>query len=374
MEAAAGLMETEMTNSRREFLATVAAAGGAMLTACVSTPAKKTPGGYNVRVIDTHAHWFPREWVSLLEKEGDNGGFKMGRNQNGYVTFAKPGYFTTFTPQFVDLDLRLQEMNARGIDVHALSLTTPMVYWAAPDLGLRLSQVFNDACSAAHLKHPDRFVGMAILPMQAPELALQELARASKLPGMRGMYMATEINGKNLDEKAFFPVYARCEELNWPIFLHPINPVGGERMRNYYLRNFLGNPYDTGIAAASLVFGGVMDAFPKLDVMLPHAGGAFPALIGRMDHGTTVRPEVKHMTQPPSAYLRRFYYDHITHNSQILMNLIRQMGADRIVLGDDYPADMGYERPVEVVERLTDLSKSELELILGGNAARLLKL
>jgi len=159
-----------------------------------------------------------------------------------------------------------------------------------------------------------------------------------------------------------------------PIFLHPVAPVGRERTRKYHLGNFIGNPVETGIAAASLVFGGVMDAFPKLDVMLPHAGGIFPALIGRMDHGATVRPECKHMTRPPSSYLRRFHYDTITHGDAILMNLIRQVGADRVVMGSDCPADMSYTRPVDVVERLGELSGNERDAIVGGNAARLLKL
>jgi aminocarboxymuconate-semialdehyde decarboxylase len=189
-----------------------------------------------------------------------------------------------------------------------------------------------------------------------------------------GLYIATNVNGKNLDEEAFLPVYAKCEELGWPIFLHPTNPVGGERISKHFLVNLLGNPYDTGIAAASLMFGGIMDKFPKLEVMLPHAGGTFPALIGRMDHGTTMRPEVKHLPNPPSTYLRRFYYDTIAHNDHFLMYMVQQIGADRIVLGDDYPADMGYKLPVEVVERLTELTPAERDMILCGNAARLLQL
>jgi aminocarboxymuconate-semialdehyde decarboxylase len=209
--------------------------------------------------------------------------------------------------------------------------------------------------------------------MQDPSLAVEEVERASKLPGIRGVYMATHVKGKNLDDKSFWPVYERCEGLGLPVFLHPVDPVGAERMHSYYLRNFLGNPYDTGIAAASLMFGGVMDAFPKLDVMLPHAGGTFPVLIGRMTHGTTVRPEVKHMTKAPSTYLRRFYYDTIAHDPQILLNLVRQVGVDRVVTGSDCPADMGYTRPVEVVERLADLPIADREMILGGNPARLLK-
>ena len=145
-------------------------------------------------------------------------------------------------------------------------------------------------------------------------------------------------------------------------------------MPRHYLRNLLGNPYDTGIAAASLVFGDVMDKFPKLEVMLPHAGGAFPALIGRLDHGARVRPENKHLKELPSTYLRRFHYDTIDHNNAVLVNLIRQVGADRVVLGSDYTFDMGYEKPVEVVEKLSELWARARNLILGENAARLLKI
>src|SRR5207253_6699592 len=155
-----------------------------------------------------------------------------------------------------------------------------------------------------------------------------------------------------------------------PVLLPPVDPVGAARMQRYYLRNLLGNPYDTGIAAASLVFGGVMDKFPKLEVMLPHAGGAFPGLIGRLDQGAKVRAENKHLKELPSTYLRRFHYDTIGHNDAMLVNLIRQVGADRVVLGSDYTFDMGYEKPVEVVEKLSELWARARNLILGENAAR----
>jgi aminocarboxymuconate-semialdehyde decarboxylase len=324
--------------------------------------------------IDTHAHWYPPEWVDLIAREGAANGAEVGKNDKGQVTLKAPGIALRpqFIPSYVDIPTRLKLMDEGRVDMHALSLTSPMVYWAPPEFGLKLSQAFNDACSAAHLKYPNRFVGMAMVPMQAPELAVQEVDRAAKLPGIRGVYMATHVNGKNLDEKEFWPVYARCEALKLPIFLHPTAPVGAERMKKYHLGNFLGNPYETGIAASSLMFGGVMDAYPKLDVMLPHAGGTFPALIGRMDHGATVRAELKHMTKAPSTYLRRFHYDTIAHSDQILMNLVRQVGADRVVMGSDCPADMGYTRPVDVVERLRELDAGQRDEILGGNAARLL--
>ncbi len=376
-----------MSIDRRGFLAALAA-GSAVLGGCAtgSTGPDNIVAHRKVRVINTHAHWYPREWVDLMAKEGGQNGAKMTTNARGEVSFSMPGTQfrgqeqesteggTLFREDQIDVVERLKTMDATGVDIQVMSLTTPMVYWAPPAFGLKLSQTFNDAASAMHLKYPNRLYAMAMVPMQAPELAVKEIERASKLPGLQGLYMATNISGKNLDEKSFFPVYAKCEELGWPIFLHPTAPVGGARTSRYFLVNLLGNPYDTGIAAASLMFGGVMDTFPKLEVMLPHAGGTFPALVGRMDQGVATRPELKGMTKKPSAYLRRFYYDTIAHDNAFLMYMVQQIGADRIVVGDDYPADMGYRRPVDVVEQLTQLSIADRDLILSGNAARLLKL
>jgi aminocarboxymuconate-semialdehyde decarboxylase len=360
---------------RRQFLGSLAAASGAIIAGCTTVPqtsrTRRNDGG---PVIDIHAHWHAPDFVNLLEKEANANGAKAGRNDRGMVVFTAPGLGTVFQPQYIELTTRLNAMNDMGVNMHALSLTSPMVYWAPPAFGLKLSQVYNDSLAKAHDLHPARFVGLASLPMQAPDLALQELNRIAKFKAIRGVYLATHVNGRNLDDKSFWPVYAKCEELGFHVYLHPVNPVGADRMRSYYLRNFLGNPYDTGIAASSLLFGGVMDAFPKLEVILPHAGGTFPALIGRMDHGTTVRPETKHMTRPPSEYLRRFHYDTISHHKPLMKYLVDLVGADRVVLGSDHPADMSYERPVDFVDKLTEFNARERDLILGGNAQRLLKL
>ena len=325
------------------------------------------------RTIDTHAHWYPAEWLKLFEQDGPKEGARLERTASGY-TIRTERMTNAFNEEFVDLGLRLAGMDRQGVDVHALSLTTPMVYWASPAFGLALAQSYNDAASAAHARHRDRFVGLAMLPMQDPASALGELERAAKLPGMRGLYLATNVNGAELDDKRFWDVYAKAEELGWTIFLHPVDTIGRERTARYYLRNLLGNPYDTGVAAAHLIFGGVLDAFPKLEVNLPHAGGAFPGLIGRFDHGTRVRPELKHMKRLPSEYLRRFTYDTIGHSEQVNMNLIRMVGADRILLGSDYCFDMGLTDPVGTVEHLGALSEAERDLILGKTAARLLRL
>ena len=357
--------------TRRGLLAGSAAA---LLSGTIDSRAQETAKISRVKVIDVHAHWYPPEWVALLEREGDANGAKMGRNQRGNVTIQIPGLTVSFQPQYIDIGSRLAAMDKAGVAIHALSLTQPMAFWAPPAFGLKLCQTYNDACAALHQKHPDRFVGLAMLPMQEQALAVQEFDRVAGLPGIRGIYMATHINGRNLDDKEFWPVYARCEERGLPILLHPVNPVGADRMRSYHLRNFIGNPTDTAIAAASLIFSGALDAFPKLDVVLPHAGGVVPILIGRWDHGATVRPEVKDLKNPPSRYLRRFHYDTVAHSGPVLMNLARQVGVDRIVTGTDFPADMSVVDPVATVEGLTELSAAERDLILRGNAARLLKL
>lgn len=326
-----------------------------------------------MQTIDIHAHWYPEEWLRVFEKDGAKEGASLERLPGGAYRLKAKHITNAFDERFVVVPERVAEMDKRRVQVHALSLTTPMVYWASPALGLALSQAFNDAAAAAHQNHPGRLLGLAMVPMQAPELALKELERAAKLPGIRGMYLATNVNGEELDETKFWDVYAKCEELGWTIFLHPVDTIGQDRTRKYYLKNLCGNPYDTGVAAAHLIFGGVLDKFEKLQFNLPHAGGTFPWLIGRWDHGTKVRPELKHMKKRPSDYLRRFTYDTIGHDDRINLNLVRLVGADRVTLGSDYCFDMGLDDPLATVERL-ELSPKEKDQIRGQNAARLLGL
>ena len=327
-----------------------------------------------MRTIDIHAHWYPKEWLNLFEKDGPKEDAALERTAGGGYRVKAKHIVNAFDERFVDLEDRKKAMDERKIDVHALSLTTPMVYWASPAFGLALSQAFNDAASAAHRKYPERFVGLAMLPMQDPRLALKELERAARLPGMRGLYLATNVNNVELDDKSFWDIYGRCEELGWAIYLHPVDTVGQDRTRKYYLKNLCGNPYDTGIAAAHLIFGGVLDKFEKLEVNLPHAGGTMPGLIGRWDHGAKVRPELKHMKRPPSEYLRRFTYDTIGHDDRINANLVRLVGADRVLLGSDYCFDMGLTDPVATVSRIAGLTDAERDQVKSGTAARLLRL
>ena len=327
------------------------------------------------RTIDTHAHYFPESYIKLIAEHGKRVGTTVTTDDKG-ITFIQVGLHLRTGPitrLFIDLDARIADMDRRGVGMHALSLTQPMVYWAYDELAAQLCRAFNDSISAAHLAHPDRFIGFACLPFQNAQLALEELERAAKLPGVKGVYMATAVRDKELSDPSFFPVYERIAELGLPIFLHPMM-INNERLKQFYLINLCGNPFDTAIAASHLIFGGVLDAFPTLEVSLPHAGGVLPILRGRLDRGFHVRSECKTIPRPPSEYLKRFTYDTISYNEELMDDLIKLVGIDRIMMGSDFCFDIAYEEPVKFVNGMKSLDDVQREKILWGNAARYLKL
>jgi len=327
------------------------------------------------KVIDIHAHFFPEAFIDLIAEAGGACGGRVERGGAGPSLVTPEGRTPPLDPTYWDLDRRVRAMDRARVDAHALSLTLPMVYWADADLGARLARSVNDAMEAAHRAYPDRFVGCATLPMQEPARALEELDRVSTLGGIRAIYLGTNVNGRELSDPAYLPVFSRCAEARLPVFLHPINVIGKQRLAPFYLNNLLGNPFDTAIAAAHLVFGGILDRLPKLEVCLPHAGGALPYIAGRLRRGQRVRPEARQRAKKPfESYLRRFTYDTISHNAATLDWLVRTVGADRVMLGSDFCFDMGYERPREIVERQLRLGRADRARILGATAARLLRL
>ena len=323
--------------------------------------------------IDIHAHYYPQAYLDVMGTDGKPFGGEYRQTQDGY--FLKGGGFSggPFPAKFTDLKLRLADMDAQGVEMHALSLTRPMPYFGSPDFALKLARAFNDAANDAHLQYPNRFVGLMALPMTDRDRAMDELERAAKLPGIRGVYLGCNIEGRDFSDPEFLPVFKRIEALNLPVFLHPNGAIGGKRFEQFYLANILGNPFDTTIAACHLIYGGVLDACPNLKITLPHAGGAIPMLIGRMDQGYAVRRDVPALPQPPSAYMRRFTYDMIGHKASVVKFLISEVGAERVMLGSDYCLDMGYLRPVQDLDEL-NLGASDRDLILHGTAAKLLKI
>jgi aminocarboxymuconate-semialdehyde decarboxylase len=330
-------------------------------------------GGF--RPVDIHAHYYPQSFFDVIVEDGKRFNAEFHRSEQGF-SFKTPAGSNVMDAKFMDLKLRVADMDRQGIAVQAVSLSTPMVYWGDEDFSHKLAAAWNDGASAAHVQYPARIVALMMLPMLYPDRAIDELNRASKLPGMRGIYIGTHIDDTHdLDDPLFDPIYTRIEELDLPVFLHPLQNFGGPRMQAYYLSNLLGNPYDTAIAACKLIFGGVLDRHPKLQINLPHGGGALPILIGRVDQGYRVRPEIKKMNvpRPPSEYLQRFTYDTIVHSKQIMEFVIKEVGAERVMIGSDFCFDMGYDRPLEFLEQI-NLTSAQRKLIVGGNAARILKL
>jgi aminocarboxymuconate-semialdehyde decarboxylase len=378
MEMHFGCTCCKLDLSRRALLRGGAAASLATVVArraavAETDTAAAIKSGGGVRPVDIHAHYYGPDYLDLLKNEGPRFNASFTQDAAGFWFKTPAGSNGPLPSKFIDLTERLADMDASGIAMHALSLTVPMVNWADGDLALRLARAWNDDAVAAHKAHPDRFVVLAMLPMLDPDRAIDELDRVSKLSGVRGIYMGTNIDNRDLDDPLFEPIFSRIEAADLPVFLHPLQTIGGKRLGVFYLNNLLGNPFDTAIAACHLVFGGVMDRHPKLQVNLPHAGGAFPMLIGRIDHGWKVRSETKHLANAPSSYLRRFTYDTISHSRPIMEFVISEVGADRVMIGSDYCFDMGYERPLQLIEELR-LSGAQRNMILGGTAAKLLKL
>lgn len=321
-----------------------------------------------------HTHWFPQPFLDLLREHGPAHGLQWKDTDHG-PQFRIRGVLTgPAGPRFVDLDARLRAMDEQGVEVHALSLSQPMAYWAGRELGNRLCITYNDELAKAHERYPQRLFGLAALPMHQPDLALRELARAARLPGIRGVYVATVILDRELSNEAFFPLYEALQALALPLYLHPVFVIGEDRLRQFYLTNLLGNPFETAIAGAHLIFGGVMDRFPKLEVVLPHAGGALPWLAGRLTRGWEKRPELRNIQQAPADYLRRFWYDTVGYSDSVAEYLVKNIGADRIVMGSDYCFPIAYEQPVKNVKANPRLSDDAKHAIVSENARRLLKL
>ncbi len=272
-----------------------------------------------------------------------------------------------------DIERRLRDMAAAEVDMQVLSATPQTYYYnEEPAAAAACAALQNDQIAKLVTTHPDRFVGIATLPMQAPQRAADELTRAVRKLKLRGAMIGSNAQGKNLDDPSFEPLWAAAAELGALILVHPVNVAGMDRLRSYYLNNLIGNPLDTTIAAACLVFGGVLERHPKLKVCLVHGGGFVPYQAGRWVHGWHVRPEPKvNVKRSPEPWIDRFYYDTILHAKPQLEFLVSSVGASRVMLGSDYPYDMGTGECVRQVKALS-IPDADKATVLGGLAASLL--
>jgi len=282
--------------------------------------------------------------------------------------------FASVAPKLTSPEERLKDMDAMGIDIQVIS-PSPMqyYYWTDGELGLQLAQLQNNRVAEIVQTHPTRFVGMGTIPLQDIERAVQELRRIVRDLGLRAVEVSSNVNGIDYDDPRFAPFFATAEELDVLIFMHPIGFTDAGRLRDYYLTNVIGQPLESTVAVSRMIFGGVLERHPRLKFCVAHGGGYLPYYAGRMDHAYTVRPECQRgVSRPPSTYLRQLYYDSVIYTGATLSSLVETVGSDHVLLGTDYPFDMGEADPVGLISKTRTLSRAAKEQVWGGNAARLL--
>src|SRR5580765_133154 len=281
-------------------------------------------------------------------------------------------------PKLSSIEVRLKDMDRMGIDIQAVSPAPQQTYyWTEPGEGAQLARQANERLAEIVGKWPDRFVGLGTVPLQDADLAISELIFLSKNLGLRGVEINPSVNGMDLTDKRLMleKFFAKAQELDLVIFMHPIGFTQGERLLDHYFNNVIGNPLETTVAVSHLIFDGVMERHPKLKIVLPHAGGYLAHYWARMDHAWKARPDCcTVIKKKPSSSLEKFYFDTITFDRTMLRQLVQRYGAEHVLLGTDYPYDMGMEDPVGFIEKTPGLSAADKGRIMGGNAARLLKI
>ncbi len=326
------------------------------------------------RTIDVHAHMVALEGPET-EKKYRGIMPRLSRDAAGREIITVSGKPSYLLPEYLyKPELRLPEMERKGVDLQVLSMMAPLArYDLDPELGAGYSRIQNAAIAKVVKAHPDRFVGIATVPLQDPVEAANELERAMRELGMKGVEIGTDVNGKNLDWPELWPFYARAEKLGAFLLVHPGVPPGAEQMKDYALFNLIGYPFVTTLAAASLIFGGVLEDFPGLKFCFAHGGGFLPYQRGRLEHGYRVKPECRRkIPRPPSDYFRLLYFDTVTHDLPALEYLVRTAGIDKVLMGSDYPFDVNDPDPVETVRLLESVSFEGKRKIWGENAAGLL--
>lgn len=313
-----------------------------------------------------------------FKKEFGYGGFiQLEHHRPGFANMRLDTgkFFREIESNCWDPIVRIEDLIKTDVDVQVLS-TIPVLfsYWTKPKHGLKVSEYLNNHIANITDKYPDRFVGLATLPMQDPDLAIEELRRCVVDLGITGIQIGSHINSKGLEDKGFHKLYQLAQELDVSIFVHPWDmPYQEEK---YWAGWLVGMPAETSLAITSLIFGGVFDKFPKLRWAFAHGGGSFPATIGRVEHGFNVRPDLCAVDNNvnPREYLGKFWIDSLVHDSKALTYLIDLFGSNRVALGSDYPFPLGEHVPGALIDSMDNLTQDEKTNLLSKSAFEWLNL
>ena len=322
--------------------------------------------------IDVHNHFFPLEYVKELEKRTQSP--TVEHESSGRTLIHYSGDYNIVEDAHTNPETRIREMDRCEVDMQVLSLTTPGIDCMRPDPdGISLAKIVNDAFSVIVEKYPERFSAFAALPMLDVSAAIDELERSITTLGLRGATIFSNVDGKHLDAPEFWPLYEKACKLDVPLYMHPQSPSFASVIEDYRLVPLLGFTFDTTISISRMVFSGVFEKYPNLKVILSHAGGTMPYLVERLDNGYRAYSESKqHIKKPPSEYLKLTYLDTVSFYPPALKCAYEFAGSEHLCLGSDFPHQIGdLKRAVTSIE---DLGLPGTENILGGNAAKLLKL
>jgi aminocarboxymuconate-semialdehyde decarboxylase len=326
-----------------------------------------------MKIIDFHNHFYPPEYLEAIQTGPSNVKVTFDSDNNPLLHY--PGDYNVVVRGHRDIEFRADVLVKAGVDKQILSFTTPGTHVESPERSIELAHLVNDSLSKIMKERVDRFSALATLPLNDPEASVAEMERAFNEMGFKGVMLHSNVNGIALSDQRFWPLYEMADELKAVIYIHPSFPVGVEAMTDYWLMPLVGFPFDTTLAAAKLVFSGVVERYPGIRWVLGHLGGAIPYLAERLDRGFFAFEECRvNISRPPSEYFKEFYYDSVNFDINALEFAIKFAGSNHFVAGSDYPHKIGsLEMMVSSIQKL-DFSEDTKARICGENAARLLDL